>query len=117
LFSDTIEQMLETELIDELGYERYEAKGRNSGNSRDGHYTNSMRTSGGESKIKVPQDRKAFTADLKTVYQAGTREKAETHLLKLEETWAGSIELRLIPGKTIGRNWQPSLSFPKRSAA
>jgi transposase-like protein len=57
LFSETIEQMLEAELTDELGYERYEAKGRNSGNSRNGHYASSMRTSGGDAKIKVPRDR------------------------------------------------------------
>jgi len=57
LFSETIEQMLEAELTDELGYELYEAKGRNSGNSRNGHYPSSMRTSGGDAKIKVPRDR------------------------------------------------------------
>lgn len=57
LFSETIEQMLEAELTDELGYEPYEAKGRNSGNSRNGHYASSMRTSGGDAKIKVPRDR------------------------------------------------------------
>ncbi len=57
LFSETIEQMLEAELTDELGYEYYEAKGRNSGNSRNGHYGSSMRTSGGDAKIKVPRDR------------------------------------------------------------
>jgi transposase-like protein len=49
--------MLEAELTDELGYEPYEAKGRNSGNSRNGHYASSMRTSGGDAKIKVPRDR------------------------------------------------------------
>ncbi len=53
LFSETVEQMLEAELTDELGYERYEAAGRNSGNSRNGHYDSSMRTSGGDAKIKV----------------------------------------------------------------
>jgi len=57
LFSDTIEQMLETELTDQLGYERYESKGRNSGNSRNGYYESSMRTSGGDAKIRVPRDR------------------------------------------------------------
>ena len=36
LFANTIEQMLETELSEHLGYEPYEAKGRNSGNSRNG---------------------------------------------------------------------------------
>ena len=38
LFANTMEQMLEAELTDHLGYDRHEAKGRNSGNSRNGHY-------------------------------------------------------------------------------
>lgn len=37
LFSATIETMLEAELTEHLGYERYEAKGWNSGNSRNGN--------------------------------------------------------------------------------
>jgi transposase-like protein len=57
LFSETVEQMLEAELTEELGYDRYEAEGRNSGNSRNGHYTRKMRTSGGDTEIKVPRDR------------------------------------------------------------
>ena len=57
LFSKTIEEMLEAELTSELGYERYEAVGRNSGNSRNGHYSRKMRTSGGDAEIKVPRDR------------------------------------------------------------
>ena len=57
LFSETIEQMLEAELTEELGYDRYEAEGRNSGNSRNGSYTRKMRTSGGDAEIKVPRDR------------------------------------------------------------
>ena len=57
LFSDTIEQMLETELTEELGYDRYDPEGRNSGNSRNGHYSRKMRTSGGDAEIQVPRDR------------------------------------------------------------
>jgi len=57
MFSKTIEQMLETELTEELGYERYEVEGRNSGNSRNGHYTRKIRTSGGDAEIQVPRDR------------------------------------------------------------
>lgn len=57
LFSKTIEEMLEAELTSELGYERYAAKGRNSGNNRNGHYSRKMRTSGGDAEIKVPRDR------------------------------------------------------------
>lgn len=57
LFSKTIEDMLEAELTSELGYERYDTEGHNSGNNRNGHYTRKMRTSGGDAEIKVPRDR------------------------------------------------------------
>lgn len=65
MFSKTIEQMLETELTEKLGYERYEAEGRNSGNNRNGHYSRKMRTSGGDAEIRVPRDRNGeFTSEL-----------------------------------------------------
>jgi putative transposase len=57
LFANTIEQMLEAELTEDLGYERYDSEGRNSGNSRNGHYSRKMRTSGGDTEIQVPRDR------------------------------------------------------------
>ena len=58
LFSKTLEQMLEAELTAHLGYENHEAKGRNSGNSRNGKYRRSVRSSGGgKSEIAVPRDR------------------------------------------------------------
>ena len=65
LFSKTIEQMLDAELSEELGYERYQAEGRNSGNSRNGHYRRKMRTSGGDAEIHVPRDRNGeFVSEL-----------------------------------------------------
>ena len=57
LFAHTIEEMLETELSEHLGYEAYEVKGRNSGNSRNGRYAKKLRTSSGETTIQVPRDR------------------------------------------------------------
>src|SRR5579859_1698831 len=56
LFSKTLEQMLEAGLTAQLGYEKYEAKGRNSGNSRNGHYKRKVKTSQGQSSIVVPRD-------------------------------------------------------------
>ena len=38
LFAKTLEEMLEAELSEELSYEKYEVKGRNSGNSRKGKW-------------------------------------------------------------------------------
>lgn len=58
LFAHTIEELLETELSEHLGYEPYEAKGRNSGNNRNGRYAKKLRTSSGETTIQVPRDRK-----------------------------------------------------------
>ena len=57
LFADTLEQMLEAELTAQLGYEKYEAKGRNSGNSRNGKTGRKLRTSNGHLEIEVPRDR------------------------------------------------------------
>src|SRR5262245_4853989 len=48
LFASTIEQMLEAELTAHLGYEPYAPQGRNSGNSRNGKRTRSLRTSTGD---------------------------------------------------------------------
>jgi transposase-like protein len=56
LFARTLEQMLEAELTAQLGYEPYEAKGRNSGNSRNGHYSKKVRTSEGDTEVDVPRD-------------------------------------------------------------
>jgi putative transposase len=58
LFARTMEAMLEAEMTTHLGYEKYEAKGRNSGNSRNGHSQKTVRTSGGgETRLAVPRDR------------------------------------------------------------
>ena len=40
--------MLEAELTEQLGYERHEAKGRNSGNSRNGKHSMQLRISAGD---------------------------------------------------------------------
>ena len=57
LFARTIEEMLEAELSEHLGYEKYEAQGRNSGNNRNGKRKTTLQTSAGDQKIQVPRDR------------------------------------------------------------
>jgi putative transposase len=75
LFAETLEQMLDAELTAQLGYEPYEAKGRNSGNSRNGHYRKTVRTSNGETEVVVPRDRNgAFEPSILKKYQANTNE-------------------------------------------
>jgi putative transposase len=75
LFATTLEQMLEAELTGHLGYEKYEAKGRNSGNSRNGKYKRKVRSSGGEVEVAVPRDRQGeFEPKLLKKYETSSNE-------------------------------------------
>ena len=62
LFKETIaefmEDGLETELDDELGYSRYDYRNKNTENSRHGHSSKTLRISFGDIEVAVPRDRK-----------------------------------------------------------
>ena len=55
---DILENGLEAELDDELGYSKYDYRNKDTDNSRNGHSTKTMKTSFGEIDIDVPRDRK-----------------------------------------------------------
>ena len=57
LFAGTIEQMLEAELDEYLGYEKHSVEGNNSGNSRNGYNHKTIVSDYGESDIIIPRDR------------------------------------------------------------
>lgn len=63
LFKDTIaefmENSLEAELDDQLGYSRYDYKNKDTDNSRNGHSSKTLRTSFGDVEVSVPRDRKS----------------------------------------------------------
>lgn len=62
LFKETIaefmENSLDAELDDELGYSKYDYRSKDTDNSRNGHSGKTLRTSFGEVDISVPRDRK-----------------------------------------------------------
>ena len=75
LFAHTLEQMLEAELTAHLGYPPHAAEGRNSGNSRNGKRTRSLRSSAGDTTIEVPRDRNGtFHSPLLEAHQSSTNE-------------------------------------------
>lgn len=75
LFGKTLEHLLEAELTAQLGYEKYESKGRNSGNSRNGKYKRKVRSSGGETEIAVPRDRNGeFEPQILRRYETSSNE-------------------------------------------
>jgi putative transposase len=49
--------MLEAEMTGHLGYEKHDAAGHNSGNSRNGHSEKTLKTSFGPAPVKIPRDR------------------------------------------------------------
>ncbi len=52
-----IERALQGELTAQLGYEKHDSKGRNSGNSRNGCSTKKIKGTFGEAEIEIPRDR------------------------------------------------------------
>ena len=58
LFAGTIEQMLEAEMDEHLGYEKHTVEGYNTGNSRNGYNKKTIKSDYGETEIAVPRDRK-----------------------------------------------------------
>ena len=62
LFKETIAEFMENgldaELDDELGYSKYDYKNKETDNSRNGHSSKNLRTSFGDIEVSVPRDRK-----------------------------------------------------------
>ena len=57
MFGDAIQEMLEAELEDDLGYTRYDYKNKATTNSRNGYSKKSLKSNYGKSDIKIPRDR------------------------------------------------------------
>ena len=62
LFRETIAEFMEdgldAEMDEHLGYDRYDAKEKETDDSRNGHSSKTLRTSFGDTPIQVPRDRK-----------------------------------------------------------
>ena len=60
LFKQGVEEMLQAELDEHLGYEKYSKEGYNSGNSRNGTYSKKVKTESlGNMVLNIPRDRNA----------------------------------------------------------
>ncbi len=59
LLGDTIQNMLEAELDEHLGYEKYESTQEEKSNYRNGHTSKTLRSTMGPVEIDVPRDRNA----------------------------------------------------------
>lgn len=77
-----LENGLEAELDDELGYSKYDYRNKNTKNNRNGYSRKTLKTSGGSVEIAVPRDRNG---------------DFEPQLIKKNETTlSGDIEAKII---------------------
>ena len=88
LFKETIAEFLENGLdaepAEELGYSRYDYRNKETENSRKGHSSKTLRTSCGNIDISVPRDRKSqFAPQLLKKNQASITQDEEENILSM----------------------------------
>ena len=130
LFKETIAEFMEdgldAELEDELGYSRYDYKNKDTDNSRNGHSSKTLRTSFGDVEIAVPRDRKgkfepqlvkknqtSVSQDIEekilSMYAKGmTTSDIETHIrdiygIEVSDTTVSRITDKILP---LAKEWQ-----------
>ena len=81
LFAGALEQMLEAEMDEHLGYEKNSNLGDHSGNSRNGYGKKTIKSEWGESEIVVPRDRNG---------------SFEPHVIEKRQTRTDDIETRVL---------------------
>lgn len=136
LFKETIAEFIENgldaELDEELGYSRYDYKNKDTDNSRNGHSSKTLKTSFGEVDIDIPRDRKgefdpvilkknqtSISQDIEekilSMYAKGmTTSDIETHIrdiygLQISDTTISRITDKILP---IAKEWQQRLLEP-----
>ena len=130
LFKETIAEFMENgldaELDDELGYTKYDYKNKSTDNSRNGHSSKTLRTSFGDVEVSVPRDRKgefnplllkknqtSISQDIEekilSMYAKGmTTSDIEEHIrdiygIEVSDTTVSRITDKILP---IAREWQ-----------
>ena len=88
LFKETIgefmENGLEAELDEELGYSKYDYRNKATDNSRNGHSSKKLKTSYGEIEIETPRDRKGeFEPQLIKKNQTSISQDVENKILSM----------------------------------
>jgi transposase-like protein len=83
LFKGTIEEMLEAEMDEHLGYDKHSPLGDLTGNSRNGYNKKTLQTQMGKAEIQVPRDRNGeFEPQLIEKYQTKSND-IETQIIAM----------------------------------
>lgn len=81
LFRDSLQEILEAEMAEHLGYDKHSPDGNNTGNSRNGYSKKTIKSKYGPAEIAIPRDRNA---------------EFEPQIVKKHETTANAIEEQII---------------------
>jgi transposase-like protein len=78
IFAPTLQDLLETEMTNHLGYEKHSPAGDGNGNSRNGYSKKTLQSKLGATEIQVPRDRNgSFEPVVVKKYQTNTNEIEE----------------------------------------
>lgn len=84
MVGDILENGLEEELDEELGYSKYDYRNKDTSNSRNGYSSKTMKTSFGDVEIAVPRDRNAeFEPQLVKKQQTSLSQDIEEKILSM----------------------------------
>lgn len=84
MVGDILENGLEAELDEELGYSKYDYRNKDTSNSRNGHSSKTMKTSFGDVEIAVPRDRNSeFEPQLVKKQQTSLSRDIEEKILSM----------------------------------
>ncbi len=99
---EVVNQLLLYELTVFLDYEKYDAIGYNSGNSRNGYYSRSLQTKYGEINVNIPRDRNGeFKQQTVPTYDRRT-DSLETTILQLYSRGVTTSEIADLIEKMYG---------------
>ena len=131
LFKETISEFmengLEAELDEDLGYGKYDYKNKATDNSRNGHSSKNLRTSFGDVEVSVPRDRKGeFEPQLLKKNQTSISQDIEEKILSMyaKGMTTGDIEAHIqdiyglsVSDTTVSRITDKNPACGKRMAA
>ena len=84
MISALIEETLDGELDDHLGYDRYDYENKETDNSRNGHSKKTMHTSYGDMEVDIPRDRKGeYTPQLIPKYATTLTKDMEEKIISM----------------------------------
>ncbi|AQP53934.1 IS256 family transposase [Vagococcus penaei] len=102
-----INTLLQAELTAFLDYEKYDRAGFNSGNSRNGNYSQSFKTEYGELNLTIPRDRNGeFSQQTLPAYKR-TNDSLETTIIQLFKKGITMSEISDLIEKIYGHYYTP----------